>query len=225
MVSNPNISQVAALFADPARANMLGALMGGWALTASELAAAAGVTPQTASGHLAQMLAAAFVAVEKQGRHRYYRLSGADVANAIEALMVLSHTLQPRVVRPGPRDQELRLSRMCYDHLAGRMGVELFEKISRKKYVVLASGVLTISKRGALIFSDFGIDLRSLENSKRPVCLSCLDWSERKSHLAGALGASLLTRIFELGWAARVPGTRIVRFTSRGQVKFNDLFC
>jgi DNA-binding transcriptional ArsR family regulator len=209
MTDGPSISGVGALMGDPARANMLTSLMGGQALTASELARVAGIAAATASGHLTQLLDGGLLAVEKQGRHRYYRLAGPDVATAIEALMGLAQHPSRLQVRPGPRDPEMRRARVCYDHLAGERAVELFARLTRLKLIALDDGAIAITSRGECRLAEFGIDIAALKSANRPICRACLDWSERRSHLAGALGARLLDRLFELEWACRVEGSRI----------------
>lgn len=224
MTNGLSISGIGTLMGDPARANMLTSLMDGQALTASELARVAGVAAATASGHLAQLLDGGLLAVEKQGRHRYYRLAGPDVATAIEALMDLAQQSGQRHVRPGPRDPEMRRARVCYDHLAGERAVEFFARLTRLKLIALDDGAVALTSRGERRFAEFGIDIAALKSAKRPVCRACLDWSERRSHLAGALGARLLDRLFELGWARRVEGSRIVRFTPPGEIGFAKLF-
>ncbi len=224
MKSGPNISAVGALMGDPARANILTFLMNGKAMTATELAAVAGVAPSTTSGHLGQLVTGGLLVVEKQGRHRYYRLAGPDVAGAIEAMMDLAVQSQQRLVRVGPKDLELRHARVCYDHLAGERGVELFERLSKAKLIVLDGEGITVTARGGHRFQEFGIDIDALKRAKRPICKTCLDWSERRWHLAGGLGAQLLTRFFDLKWAHRVEGARVVRFTPHGEMKFAKLF-
>jgi DNA-binding transcriptional ArsR family regulator len=209
---------------DPARANMLTSLMSGQALTASELAQVAGVAAATASGHLAQLLEGRLLAVEKQGRHRYYRLAGPEVAAAIEALMDLAEQPGEKCLRPGPRDPQMRRARVCYDHLAGESGVELFARLTRRKLITLDDGAVAITRRGECQIADFGIDVAALRAGKRPICRTCLDWSERRSHLAGALGAQLLQRFFDLGWARRVKGSRAIEFTPRSETSFARLF-
>jgi DNA-binding transcriptional ArsR family regulator len=224
MATGPNIASIGALMGDPARANILTSLMSGRALTASELAHVAGIAAATASGHLGQLLDGGLVAVEKQGRHRYYRLAGADVATTIEALMGLAEQSGKQPVRPGPKDPELRQARVCYDHLAGERGVQLFWRLTQLKLIALDDGDVEMTSRGESRFGEFGIDIAILKSAKRPVCRACLDWSERRSHLAGALGAQLLNRFFELKWARRVENTRIVRFSPQGEVSFAKLF-
>lgn len=224
MREEPEIAQTASLIGDPARATMLSLLMSGQALTASELAREAGVTPQTASGHLARLLAGGLLAVVKQGRHRYFRLAGPEVATGIEALFGLSQHAGQRRFRPGPKDPEMRRARVCYDHLAGEYGVALFERLTREGIVGLEAGGLVITARGERPLADFGLDMPALRRSSRPVCRACLDWSERRSHLAGALGAQLLDRMLALGWARRIAGARALRFTARGEREFAGLF-
>jgi DNA-binding transcriptional ArsR family regulator len=208
MIDPPTGGSIAAnafLMGDPARANMLAALMGGEALTAGELAAHAGVTPQTASGHLARLRDGGLLAVVRQGRHRYFHLASPQVAEALEGLMALSGNGQVRRVR-GPRDAAMRLARSCYDHLAGRLGVGI------------------VSDDGRRFLSDFGIDVGALHAGKRPLCRTCLDWSERRAHLAGRLGAALLDRSIALGWLLRVPASRTLRISQVGEHGFAGTF-
>lgn len=172
MKDGPLIANVAALIGDPARANILTALMDGRALTASELAEAAGVTLQTASGHLSKLSDAQLLKAEKQGRHRYFRLSDEDVAQVLEALMGLAQRTGAVRVRTGPKDKALREARICYDHLAGESGVALLAAITANGFVTQGDDpVLTDSGRD--FFSSFGIDLSPLEKARRPVCLHC----------------------------------------------------
>jgi DNA-binding transcriptional ArsR family regulator len=224
MKEGPNIFRIAALIGDPARGNMLTRLMNGQALTAGELAREAGVSPATASGHLAQLLDGGLLHVEKQGRHRYYRLAGAEIATAIEALMDVAEHAGEQRVRPGPRDAEMRQARICYDHLAGERGVELFSRLTAGKLITLGDDEVAITARGERCFEAFGIDIGALKAARRPACRICLDWSERRPHLAGGLGAAVLDRLFDLRWAYRVAGTRIIRFTPLGYSKFERLF-
>lgn len=223
MKEGPNIALLGSLIGDPARANILTSLMSGQALTAGELSQEAGVTPQTTNSHLAQLVSGGLLIVEKQGRHRYFRLAGADVATAVEALMDLADQAGRRRVRPGPKDPDMRRARVCYDHLAGERGVELFARLSSQGLIALDGAGVAVTPLGDARLGEFGIDLDALRQAKRPVCRTCLDWSERRSHLAGALGARLLERFFELRWAQRVPNSRIVRFTPFGDKEFAKL--
>ncbi|MEE9209138.1 MAG: helix-turn-helix domain-containing protein [Kiloniellales bacterium] len=220
----PDIARVAALIGDPARANILTALMGGSALTASELANESGVTKQTASAHLAKLLEADFVAVEKQGRHRYYRLADPDVAQILEGLMGIAARRNPTRVRTGPKEPALRMARVCYDHLAGELAVLLFESLVRKGWLEVDDDKIRLTTAGRAFFDRFGVDLETMERRRRPVCRACLDWSVRRRHLAGALGAGLLSNIYELGWARRLEGSRIVEFSPSGEAAYRKQF-
>jgi DNA-binding transcriptional ArsR family regulator len=213
MIDGPVISRVAALIGDPARANMLTALMAGRALTASELAHAAGIAAPTASGHLTQLADARLVDIQKQGRHRYYRLSGPDVAAVIEALMGLAQRTGAVRTRTGPKDNALRAARLCYDHLAGERGVALYEALVRNDWI--APGEAAPTPAGREKFAAFGIDLAALESQRRPLCRACLDWSERRAHLGGALGAALLVELERRSWVSR-KGGRVIAVSPQG---------
>jgi DNA-binding transcriptional ArsR family regulator len=222
MKDGPVIAAVAALLGDPARANMLTALMDGRALTVSELAEAAGVSLPTASGHLSKLDAAGLLFAEKQGRHRYYRLSGHDVAQVIEGLMGLAQRTGAVRVRTGPKEAALRKARVCYDHLAGERGVELLGGLVRQGWIEEATG-LRVTVAGRARFAGLGIDVPALERGRRPICRPCLDWSERRSHLGGSLGAALLEHVVERHWARREVG-RVVAFTPAGSEAFGAAF-
>jgi DNA-binding transcriptional ArsR family regulator len=219
MKEGPDISIIAALIGNPASANMLMALMAGPALTATELAQEAGLTLSTASGHLAKLERAGLVAVERQGRHRYFRLSDPDVAIALEALIPLAARAGHTRLRTGPRDPELRRARSCYDHLAGDLAVQMFDRFIERRLLVRRRDVLHLTQDGRSFFVKGGIDIDALERVRRPLCRTCLDWSERRSHLGGALGGAILDRIVALGWAVREARTRIVRFLPAGEHK------
>lgn len=223
MASGTTVASVAALIGDVARANILFALMGGRALTAGELAWHSGVTAQTASGHLAKLLDARLIAVEKQGRHRYYRLATPEAAAAIEALMAVA-AAGPKRHRPtGPKDAAMRAARTCYDHLAGQLAVALADMLCERGYLVLSDGAGAVTPEGEDFLHDFGIDLAAEAKGKRPLCRTCLDWSERRQHLAGRLGAALLNRCLALNWIARVPDSRTIRITPAGRRGVADL--
>jgi DNA-binding transcriptional ArsR family regulator len=220
MADGPIIARVAALIGDPARANILTALMDGRALTVTELAGVAGVTIQTASGHIAKLGEAQLIAYEKQGRHRYVRLSGSDVAQVLEALMGLAQRTGAVPVRAGPSDTALRNARVCYDHLAGELGVRLFDSMTMRKFIE-NNDRLSVTPEGQNFLSVFGIDINAFKTSKRPVCRTCLDWSERRFHLGGALGAALLSELLKRKWATRSDG-RVVNFSPKGRVQFES---
>ncbi|WP_439574230.1 ArsR/SmtB family transcription factor [Phreatobacter sp.] len=218
MKDGPSIAEVASLIGDPARANMLGALMAGQALTAGELAREAGITAQTASGHLARLREAGLVLVEAQGRHRYFRLSGADVAQVLEGLMGLAARTGRLRHRTGPRDPALRAARTCYDHLAGGLAVDLFEGLLASGHLAMAGSVPAVTPGGRAFFVAQGVDMVALETGRRPVCRCCLDWSERRPHLGGALGSALLALFMARGWLRRERGGRLVQVTPPGRM-------
>lgn len=222
MKEGPIIASVAALIGDPARANMLTALMDGRALTASELTEAAGVALSTASEHLKKLASADLLKVERQGRHRYFRLSGPDVAEVLESLMGLAQRTGAVRVRTGPKDEALREARVCYDHLAGDVGVSLLDGLLRNGTLIGAE-TPRVSEKGRAFFKAVGIDVAVLEKRRRPVCLHCLDWSERRHHLGGGLGAAILTRSIELGLLERGEG-RTLRFSSGNHKAFRSAF-
>lgn len=223
MKLGPGIAATAALIGDPARANILCALLDGTALTASELALEAGVTKQTASSHLGKLKDGGLLKIECQGRHRYYALADDDVAQLLETLTGVA-ARGPTRARPGPREPELRRARVCYDHLAGDLGVELYQGLLRDEWIVIRGGELAPTRRGAVKLDRLGIDAVALSELPRPLCRPCLDWSVRKHHLAGALGAALLQRFFDLGWARRKRASRIVDFTPPGEAAFRKTF-
>ncbi|MCK4712983.1 MAG: winged helix-turn-helix transcriptional regulator [Marinosulfonomonas sp.] len=222
MKEGPDIAQTAALIGDPARANMLVALMDGHALTASELANEAGVTKQTASSHLAQLTNGGLLAREVQGRHHYFRLTGPDVGAALEALMGVSAARTGPRTHPGPRDPALRHARVCYDHLAGEMGVQLYEHAQASGWIKGGTEELHLTDAGRTALSEFRIDYATIEGKRRPLCRACLDWSMRRHHLAGGLGKALLQAIYLRGWARRLPDSRIVLFTPQGKIAFGN---
>jgi len=227
MKAGPDIALVAALVGDPARSNMLTALMSGRALTASELAHQAGITPQTASSHLAKLEAGGLIEPEKQGRHRYYRLTGPDVAGVLEGLAGLAARAGHMRVRTGPKDPALRRERICYDHLAGDLGVQMLESMKKQKLVRQSKQAIELTAEGRrFMASALQIDAETLAHPRRPVCKACLDWSERRHHLAGTLGAAMMNRFTELKWAARdaAPGSRVVNFSRNGVKRFAALF-
>jgi DNA-binding transcriptional ArsR family regulator len=224
MKDGPSFAPIAALAGDPARANMLAALLGGMALTASELAAEAGVTPQTASSHLARLESGGLIAAERQGRHRYIRLANGDVGAMLEAIMGVAARAGHLRTRPGPRDPALRMARVCYDHLAGEMGVHLLDALVKARRIARDGGTLRLTRRGEDFVHAFGIDLDALAGERRPLCRPCLDWSMRRHHLAGALGAALLERLRALKWLEREKGSRAVRFTRTGETAFRRTF-
>jgi DNA-binding transcriptional ArsR family regulator len=231
MASNAKFAEVAALVGEPTRAGMLHALMDGRALTASELARVAGVTPQTASGHLAHLTAAGLLGVEKQGRHRYHRLASPAVARMMESIMQVASGLAPAraPLSVGPRDAALRAARTCYDHLAGRLGVALADAMVMGGHVELVDDGGVVTTAGIELLGRIGIDVDALlaprgNRTPRILCRPCLDWSERRPHLAGAVGAALCAHSLAKGWVRRIDGTRAVAVTPKGQRVYREDF-
>src|SRR4030088_1478350 len=227
MKAGPDIAMVAALVGDPARANMLTALMTGRALTASELAHQAGITPQTASSHLSKLETGGLIEHEKQGRHRYYRLTDPDVAGVLEGLAGLAARAGHMRVRTGPKDPALRRARVCYDHLAGDLGVQMLDSMRKQRLVRQTKQTIELTSEGKRFMSKaLQIEADTLAHPRRPVCKACLDWSERRHHLAGTLGAAMMTRFTELKWAERdsAAGSRVVNFSRDGEKRFAALF-
>jgi DNA-binding transcriptional ArsR family regulator len=217
------IASVAELIGEPSRAAMLVALLDGRALPSGELARVAGISPQSASGHLARMVDAGLLAVRNGGRHRYYTIANPNVGHAVEALSVVATPGR----RPAPASgvTALHVARSCYDHLAGRVGTELTAFLETAR-VIRPSGVreYDVDREGAEWFAAFGIDLDTVRRSRRSFALQCNDWTERRSHLAGALGAALLSRLLALGWMAHRPNTRVLRITHRGEQNLRAQF-
>jgi DNA-binding transcriptional ArsR family regulator len=221
MNDGPHIVRIASLVADRARAEMLTALMGGQALTATELAEVAEVTKATASGHLARLLDASIVAVESQGRHRYFRLAHEDIAHLLESLLGVAWRTGAVRLKSSPRDPDLRHARVCYDHLAGELGVLAFEAFEKRRWLEHGENGLGLSLAGERKCRELGL---VWGEGRRPVCRACLDWSARRHHLAGQVGAALLQRCYALGWAKRRKGTRVVDFTASGERAFLEAF-
>lgn len=220
MKEGPDIAHIAALIGDPARANILSALMTGKALTATELASEAGVTAQTASSHLSKLQHGGLLSPLKQGRHKYFSLASDEVAHVLEALMGLAAKSGHTRVRTGPKDAALRKARVCYNHLAGEMGTRLFDSLISRGFLTTSEDQVALTPQGTAFVLAFGIDLDALTAQKSPLCKSCLDWSERRSHLAGSLGRAFLTRFETIGWAKRIQGTRAVKFSPKGEIAF-----
>jgi DNA-binding transcriptional ArsR family regulator len=214
------LAEIGALVGDPGRANMLAALIDGRALTARELADHAGVTPQTASGHLARLVTAGLIKVEPQGRHRYHRLASAEVAAMLESMMQIANAAPSRPIRLGPKDEALRAARSCYDHLAGRLGVALADALVARRFIDLDADGGAVTDAGRTFLTEFGVDASAPSCGRRPFCKPCLDWSERRPHLAGVLGAQLLDRSLALGWVRRLEGTRALSITPKGRQGF-----
>ena len=222
MTDGSTLVAAATLIGDHTRAKMLTALMGGRALTATELADAAGITKQTGSTHLRKLLDARFVAMEAHGRHRYFRIADEDVAQILEEFMTFSVRTGTRAT--GPKDPALRKARVCYDHLAGELGVLLYASLLQRQAFDFSDASVALSAAGERLISELGIDARAVHSQKRAPCRVCMDWSERRHHLAGAVGAALLARVVELGWAVRDRSSRAVHFRPHGERAFRECF-
>jgi DNA-binding transcriptional ArsR family regulator len=217
MSNAPQIAEVAALVGDPARANILCALLGGRALTATELAFAAGVSPQTTSGHLGKLFTARLVVLMKQGRHRYYRLAGPHVGQMLESIMNVALTGPPRFQPKSKIDDQMRHARTCYDHIAGVVGVGLAERLIERGFVILGDEAGEVTQSGAEFLSKLGVDLAGAQEKRRMFCRPCLDWTERRPHIGGAVGAALANRCFELKWIERLRDSRALTVTPAGR--------
>lgn len=223
-VSGLVVATTAALIGDVARATMLAALMDGRALTAGELAREAGVAGSTASAHLGRLVDGGLLLVERQGRHRYFRLASGEVAQAVEGLMAIA-AIGPVRHRPvGPKDAAMRAARACYDHLAGRLGTMIADSLQARGYAEISEGSATITHSGRSFLEDFGLAPGEPSTSRRPFCRACLDWSERRPHLAGWVGKALLDRSLDLGWVVRVPAGRVLRVTPGGRRGYAEAF-
>jgi DNA-binding transcriptional ArsR family regulator len=223
MTTGVKMAAIASLAGEPGRARMLIALMDGRALTATELAQLAGVSASTASGHLGKLTQAGLLAVLPQGRHRYFRLASPAVARVVEGIMVIAG--EPTSERPEPRvGRILREARTCYDHLAGRLGVALTDALVQKGAIELGDEAGRVTEFGESFLQSFGISLSPSRQSRRLYCRPCLDWSERRFHLAGVLGSALLARTLELGWIIRANEGRAVSVTPKGRRGFSDRF-
>jgi DNA-binding transcriptional ArsR family regulator len=225
MDSAINIAAVAGLLGDPARAAMMWLLIDGRARPAGELAFAANVSAQSASGHLAKLVAAKLLHVETQGRHRYYRLADHTVALALESLAAINPRPQPRIL-PASRStpQAMRFARTCYDHLAGELAVKLLTQIERKELLIRSGKSFELSSKGEKAFANLGVDLESVRGAKRQFACGCLDWSEREFHLGGALGAALLRQLLERRWLLRMQKTRVLQLTPQGREGLEEAF-
>ncbi|WP_026263325.1 ArsR/SmtB family transcription factor [Paenibacillus sanguinis] len=221
MNAYPNITVIASLIADASRSTILSALLDGRALPAGELAYMAGVSPQTASNHLAKLVAGGLLKVEQQGRHRYYRLASQEVADLIEKMASIAPPAQIRSLKQSNQLQQLSYARTCYGHLAGKLGTSLCEALLKKGYLVEPEQALSkdylITEKGMQWFTAFGIKLPLKSGSRRAIARKCLDWSERRHHLSGLLGEQLVHRLLELNWIRQKAGSRSVEVTEAGK--------
>lgn len=220
MNTAPDLSTIAALIGEPSRAAILSALLGGQSLPASELAYRAQITPQTTSSHLARLVEGGLLEITRTGRHRYYRLKNAEVAQALEALAVISPLPTLRSKQQSEDVQALHFARTCYDHLAGKLGVAVTQALTDKNFLVPDDADYQVTESGAAWLTTWEIDIHQLRKGRRQFACVCLDWSERRYHVAGALGAAIVTKFFEKGWISRLSGSRAVRLTEVGRIGF-----
>nr|WP_145156948.1 winged helix-turn-helix domain-containing protein [Paenibacillus terrae] len=224
MKAGPIAAHPAAMISDPSRAAMLTAMMDGRFHPASELAYMAGITPQTASYHLAKLEEAGMVAMHKQGRHRYYGLKSHDVATVVETLLLLAPPVEIKSLRQSEENRHLRRARTCYDHVAGDLGIRLRDAMIEAGVIREEADAFAITGEGAAFFEHMGIDVEAVRKKRRSFCSKCLDWSERTPHLAGSLGSALLERLLELRWLLRMEGTRALRITDEGVRGLQETF-
>ena len=243
MQGDADVAKIGALVADPARVRILLALGDGRALPASVLADEAGVAPSTASAHLAKLLHGRLLIAERHGRHRYFRLAGAEVGELLEALARFSPPAEVKSLRQGTRAHAVRQARTCYDHLAGLVGTSLMQALLERGLLAGGDGAFDVSsaredrfaspgfdydysltERGYSELEAFGIDFVALRGRQRPLIRYCVDWSEQRHHLAGALGAALTDRIFALGWASRAARGRAVKLSAEGERGLRETF-
>jgi DNA-binding transcriptional ArsR family regulator len=217
------LSTVAGLLGEPARTRILTALLSGCALTAKELAYFAGVTAPTASSHLSRLVGGDLLVMEKQGRCHYYRLKSAEVARAIEGLMTVASAPRPGWPPNHRVEPALREARMCYDHMAGRLGVALCDMLLRRRFVALGDNGGEVTSSGERFFAGIGVDLPKARGAKRQYCRACIDWTERRHHVSGAVGAALADAFLERRWIARVPDSRALSVTAAGRKKLAEL--
>lgn len=215
--------EIAALVGDPTRATILWTLLDGKAMPATELALAADTSPQNISMHLSRLLQAGLLSAERHGRHRYYRFSGHEVAYAVEAMASL--------IRPAARQQAIvenispvKYCRTCYDHLAGKIGVAVTDSLLKQKIITAGNGRFDISRKGSRWFMELGIDAAALQQERRSFLRPCLDWSERRPHIAGSLAASLLDKMLSGDWIRRTRGSRAIVITAKGKKYLHEYF-
>ena len=220
-------ANVGLLIGEPTRTTMLFALMDGQALTATELARSANVTPQSASTHLARLAKAGLICVEKHGRHRYHRIASPEVARLIESIGQLATSDQPAKVVTGPRDEAMRKARVCYDHFAGRLGVAITDSLIKKSMIEFEDQSGVVTPKGIKHLGRFGIDVAtdgSTKRSSRPLCRPCLDWSVRRPHVAGALGAAICKHFIDEKLVRRKKDSRVIVLTPDGDKALDEIF-
>ena len=224
MITGPIIAEIAALIGDPARATMVSALLDGGALTASELATAARITPQTASTHLAKLTQAGLLSVARRGRHRHFRIASSTVADMIDGIAAVALDKRPRYRPLSGAARALGAARICHDHLAGRLSVDLTDALVAREYLVLDGEGAEITAAGTRFLAEFGLALPAARSGRRHLGRLCLDWTERRPHLAGTVGVALTRRYFALGWMERRGRSHAVVVTPPGRRGFQRVF-
>ncbi|MBS0657296.1 MAG: winged helix-turn-helix transcriptional regulator [Verrucomicrobia bacterium] len=219
MSAEPDLARIARTLGDPSRIQMLSLLMDGRALTAKELSYGVGVSPATGTVHLQRLQGDGLLVSTSQGRHKYFRLASPDVAQCVEAVMAVA----PKAAVPSsPPDSPIRQARMCYDHLAGRLGRRLLEHLLEERLLKPAEAAFEITRRGEQQLGEIGVDVAAARGARRRFACGCLDWSERKDHLGGALGAAVATRLLTAGWVRRARDSRCVTVTSSGRTALRE---
>jgi len=221
MPAEPDLARLVRTIGDPTRIRMLTLLLNGRALTAKELSYGTGVEPATGTVHLQRLLADSLVVARSQGRHKYFNLASSDVARCIESLMVVAKPARTELTTSLP---PIQIARFCYDHLAGRIATQMTDALQSKRVIRIQEGELEVTSKGERWFHEFGVDLVSLSRSRRKLASACLDWSERRDHVGGALGAALAQRMLTLQWITREPDTRVAHVTRRGRLGLHRQF-
>ncbi|WP_102272602.1 ArsR/SmtB family transcription factor [Cytobacillus massiliigabonensis] len=224
MNANPNVAIIASLVSEPSRAAILTVLLDGRYHPVNELAYMAGIKPQTASFHLTKMVNANIVSVEQQGRHRYYGIQDQEVAQVMESLLLLAPPIEIKSFKQASEDKAIRIARTCYDHLAGGLGVQLTDALIQKGILCEETKEFTLTEKGRDFFADFQIDIGKTKTKRRSFSHKCLDWSERRHHLAGALGNAILEKLLELKWVERLPKSRAIKITPKGEKGLKETF-
>jgi DNA-binding transcriptional ArsR family regulator len=220
MSISQNVANTALLISDPSRAAILTVLLDGRFHTASELSLLIGVKPQTTSYHLSKLIEQNIIVVESQGRHRYFGIQNEEIAKTIESLLVLSPPAKIKSLKQSREDAAIRYARTCYDHIAGYLGVQIADAFIRKGYL---DSEFSLTPEGQRFFEEMQVDVKEIKRKRRSFCHKCLDWSERRHHIAGAVGLALLEKFIELEWVVRLPKTRAISVTKKGRDGMRNL--
>lgn len=224
MLANQNVAVVASLVSEPSRAAILTALLDGRLHPASDLAFMAGIKPQTASFHLKKMLDADVIKTEKHGRHRYYGIRDHEVAQVLESFLSIAPKVEVRSLKQASQDKAIRYARTCYDHLAGNLGVKIAAALLENGFIQEGKEDFVVTDKGESFFSELQINLELVKKKRRSYSHKCLDWSERRHHIGGALGNAILEQLLELSWIERIPNTRAIKIPSFGKEEIERTF-